>query len=257
MGKILNLLKKKELYKVDINNWYNTSVFDSAINWATQYERVPGVNEKISSIQIKRQRYCDEMKNYLAQIQPVTEKKFSVWESWEKKNNLCIRLSLGALFLLIFISFIKTFFFGNSILELLYYLLILLIIFALFAGVLITVVFTVLSNSFKKKYDLCISQFRKETIKIGEKYEYGIDSIRENMDELYLNSLPLEEKLFILRDRADERRHQEQLRAEERHHQEQLRVTELQADDQRRTRLATEKLLAIEQQREYERKSRY
>lgn len=231
---------KKDLNRVDMNRWYSTEVFDSAIRWAGQYSSISGVNEAISAIQKNKQEYSREMGELLNQAQPELDKRFAEWEAAEKKKGFYFGVTIVALF--IFLSNANIHFPHIIILDLLAFLL----TFAPIAGITLLVISLIRSDSCKEKHTSYIKQLELKARQIDAKYEKSVNLLRNKIDNLYLNSLEPAHREMVLMRRDQERQHQELIHIE----QQKLNSQRAAEEEQRRLRQTQEELLRIERDRE-------
>lgn len=249
-------MKKKNLHKIDISNWYDISAFESTICWAEQYSNIFGINENITMLQKKKQEYSREMNDFLKQIQPAVDEKFAVWESAERKKNFCKWLSIGSFCVLLFCIFLSDaqIFHSYLILNILMFLFIMAMVLTLFVGGIAAVVLKIISNILQKKYNSYVYELECESRQIAAKYERGVSILRNKIDNLYLDSLEPAHREVVLMRRDQELQHQERMRIE----QERLNSQKRMEEEQRKARQTQEELLHIEREREERyRKNRY
>jgi hypothetical protein len=236
-------MKKTQIIKEDIYQWYRSHEFENTIQYGKQHRDVEGVDKYLSELQKKRQDYEMEMNALIKTENPSLDDGFRAWSSAEKTKGICIKVGIS-LFILFFTSIFVKFLDILTVIALL----------GAFFGCIAAIVLKIVSLVLKSRYHACFESVSGKAGTINRKYLHEIPAIWNKIDDLYLASLEPTHRETVLMRRDQERQHQENMRMQEKI----LQSQKIAEEEQKRTRRAQEEALQIERSREERyRKNRY
>lgn len=241
-------MKNNSLCKIDINNFYNVSIFESTIYWAKQYNVTQEIDQNISIIEDKKRDYNNEFDDLFKRAQPILDQKFNTYKSIEQKKDFFKRLGIAdyIIFFLCIILLGQSVLYSNLILRIFIFLFLIIAFLSMFIGGITAFIFVMKSKKLQKEYNSYVHELECEVHQITAKYENFISALKNTIDNLYLNNLDPAHREIVLMRRDQERQHQERMRIEEKR----LRSQQHLEEEQVKARYAQEQLLQIELERE-------
>lgn len=236
-------MKNAPVIKLSSDSLYYLAEYDKAVDYAKTYINIDGVKEQLQILE----KCLIEYKNSVDEImEPQWEdvrKKYARWENWSKAKKICKYVSIA-----IFILFLLLMFRGGSSTAVMVMLLLLPVLLVLsLVGLAITkIAETILS----KAYNNYIKDIFDKINSLGTSFGRQSRLIYNNIDNLYLQSLdPMQRSLIITQRQMAEmqKKHDSEIRRLEEQRQ---RSDNKRLQEARRTRIAQERLLEIEEERE-------
>lgn len=244
--KIISLIDKFGcIGDVNFNYLYEGEAYQSALQFASQYQNIPGVSEQIARLKENNSQYREQFNAIMNDNYENVNQKYHTWYRAYTVKIFSKRLAIISLMVFILLLIIEVFFSSNwsFLLEALMFFIANLANFTLTIGIIGLVIFKIVSGISQKTYDSSHNCLEEQIKSLNAKYLRTVDTNRENIDQLYLGSLDPAHREVVLMRRDQERHHKEMLKQQKQHNEAMLR-------EQERTRNAQEELLRIEQERQ-------
>lgn len=248
-----------KIVRCDLDRCYRFNEYNKAMDYANKNMNVEGVREQIQKLQNEKEIYISNVKNITEPERETENQKYASWEKWNGRWNICIRITIPLLIIIILnnvLSFILPEIIHN-ILRILGFL-----IYIMVPASLVTLAATHGCESSYNRYKADIIQ---RINNINASFSNRFNEYYRQIDNLYLCSLdPTHREMVIMhreqtkyneemlrlereRNQLEKERNEQMLRLEkERHALEKERMQET-----KRTRQATEDMLQIERDREW------
>lgn len=249
LDRIMPIMNKGNyLYRLDLEDFYETCQYERAVAFAKTYIKIPGVKEVIDRMEFEYKEHVKEINQFRDEISDEENKKYTLWEKANKGKNICKMAFIAAIVFYI-ISSIFDSVLGMEII----YVIVLMQILSLFifcGGVLGTAIFKIVEMVFGKIYQLYSQKTLDKVLGFREKYLNQIRKLVTKTDNLYLDSLePIHREVVLMR-REQMQQHGEVMRIQEANREFMEQHSEAMLREQTKMREAQERLFEIEQIRE-------
>ncbi len=235
------------ILKYNLDNVYFFNEYNKAFSYGQQNKRVSGVNNQLINLKQEKDLYCDKVANIVNPEREINEIKYQKYEKPAILEKKIMLIEIVLIVIVIIRGFIFDFLPMNiqsSIFLALFDLL--LIIFSVFIGPSAFIITKIIKHIYGILYKRYVKSIISKLESLGNHFAQICYNYYKIIDKLYLNSLDnTQRELVLLR-----RQQQEQLQLE----RERQEIEAERLDEQRRTRAATEELLAIERERENRRR---
>ena len=248
------------IVRCDLERVYNFNEYNKTMDYAKKNIEVNGVREQIQKLTAEKNTYIQEMQNIIESEKENEDKKYHEWESWYKKKNICVWITIG----LVAVSVINLLVGGflPHGLHKLFTLLGLLIFIMLPASIVVKLLEFICGNSYYKYAGPVSEKISVLNIAFTEESRKYYKSI----DDLYLLSLDPAHREMVLMRRDQAKQHKQIMRIERERielEKERIRIEKARQADQKaareeaeQSRKVQERLLQIEEDREIRYKTR-
>lgn len=246
--------------RYDLNKCYRFNEYNEAIAYAKKNMEIEGVREQYQKLLAEKDNYVQDIKGITEPEKENEDKKYTDWGNWIRKNNLCVRITLGLVIMTainVVLGGVLPFALHAFIMKLSLFL------FILVPASAVTVVGQIISEKVYYKYVKSIEN--RIRIRNNSFAEYA-RACNQTIDDLFLLSLEPAHREMVLMRREQAKQHEEMMRMEKERlklEKERIRIEkERQADakdakeETRRVREVQERLLRIEEDREMRNKCR-
>ena len=255
---------KYSIVRCNLEKLYNFGEYNKTMDYAKKNIEVNGVREQMQKLTAEKTTYVQKMRNITEPEKEKEDKKYHEWESWYKKKNICVWITIGLVIISV-INLLLGSFLPHGLYKL-FTLLGMLIIIMLPAYMVMKLGEFICENSYYKYTRPILENISALNIAFAEQSRKYYVSI----DDLYLLSLDPAHREMVLMRREQAERHEEMMRMEQERielEKERIRVEKARQADERaareearqeaeRSRKAQERLLQIEEEREFRYKSR-
>lgn len=236
-------MKNAPVTKLNSDSVYYFAEYDKAVDYAKTYINIDGVKEQLQILEKCLIEYKSSVDEIMEPQWEDVRKKCARCENWNMAKKICKYASIA-----IFILFLLLMFGGGSSTAVMVMLLLLPVLLVLsLVGLAITkIAETILS----KAYNNYIRDIFDKINALGTSFGRQSRLIYDNIDNLYLQSLdPMQRSLIITQRQMAEmqKKHDSEIRRLEEQRQ---RSDNKRLQEARRTRIAQERLLEIEEERE-------
>ena len=231
---------------VSFNYLYEGEAYQSALQFANQYQNISGVPEQIARLKENNRKYREQLNSVINLNYDSVNEKYHLTCRIDAVKKLSIRMLIIGVVGFIFVLIIESYFMNGYrplILELLLFLLLDLTQLIGIVGVIGGLLSTIGAKVSRKRYQSDKEWLEGKAKSLNAQYLRTIDMNRKSIDQLYLGTLDPAHREVVLMRRDQERHHKEMLKQQERHNAAMLR-------EQERTRDAQEEILRIEQERQ-------
>lgn len=83
------------IVRCDLERVYNFNEYNKTMDYAKKNIEVNGVREQIQKLTAEKNTYIQEMQNIIESEKENEDKKYHEWESWYKKKNICVWITIG------------------------------------------------------------------------------------------------------------------------------------------------------------------
>ncbi len=223
-----------------VAEWHDRSIFHDAKELAKRHQDIDGVCALLEEINSRQKDYLDDLNTIYSYYEDDLLKKKQTWWDWDDRKDKAKKVTLILLIVVIITLLIGSidslwaiFLFGGIASITLFV-----------VSLLITIVLKLIEKkTWQSYYTFEESVTHRAQVEITDEYRKVARRLYNEIDNLYLSSLEPAHREAVLMRRDQERHHQEMLR-EQRQHQERLEA------EQREMRMAQQKLLEIEEERE-------
>lgn len=240
-------MKKPDLIKFDLDKVYFMDKYNKTLTYGQKNVHIDGVKEQLQKLESEKKLYYNNVAGIVDPERENNEIKYQKYEKWaklEKKFKL-IEILLIVLFIIQLLIFDHLpVGFRSSLIFSLFSLL--LMLFSVFIGPLVFIITKIIKHIHGMCYKQYIKSIDSKLKNIGNNFKQISTNYYKTIDNLYLRSLDDTHRELVLLRRQQEAQNQEMLLLEI----ERQKIEKERLDEQRRARAASEKLLAIEQERE-------
>lgn len=240
-------MKKSKLERYDLNKVYFMNEYNKTISYGNANVNINGVKEQLQHLESEKKRYFENVARIVNPEKENEEIKYHQYEKWAKvekiyRNAEIILIAICIVGMFTFkhfpIWFRTSLFFG--LFE------ILLVLLTVIIGPLLFIITKIIKYIYGLRYQHYIESISDMLNTLGNNFAKISINYYEKIDNLYLCSLDPAQRELLLLHRQQEKHNQDMLRLEK----ERQKAEKEHFEEQRRTRAATEELLAIERERE-------
>lgn len=232
--------------RCDFDKCRRFNEYNEAFRFANKYIDIGGMKEQRLKIVKAGEKYEKDIEAIVKPKREAEESKYKLWEKWYMAKNICMWITIGLFLLAIFTALLMAIISPPPILYDILLLLSACVIIALPAFLVAKAGECICAGA----YNRYVSKIQTEIYARNKFFSEEARSIYEAMDTLYLRSLDPAHREMVLMHREQTEHNKEIMRME--------KVRQMKEDErlqeERRTRRAQERLLAIEEERERERK---
>lgn len=212
--------------RMNMENVYNWSPYNKAIDEAKQYINVDGVKERLTRFDKDADNYNAKLSGLLERERVVENDKYNHFKSLVQKHNICVWVGIG----LICIRFLLFCTMKAGYLEALY----LLGRIATWAYIVTFIILRVKVIKAEDQYYSYKRNIRQQIGQINDNFLVTVHTFEEEVDQMYLNSLdPTTLQLVLMRRELSEtQKKNEQLQKQMINEQTQMRKSQERSEEQ-------------------------
>lgn len=246
-------------FENDFEKYLNFNEYNETMRYANKNIEVKGVSEQIQNLMNEKENYISNVKNIINTEREKGNQKYQLWEKWNARNSISLRITMGLLAIIILNKVLSSFLPGviHTILRI--------IGLPIYIMVPVSLVIMVITSSHEMDYNRYETDIIQKINSITATFSKKFKEYYTTIDDLYLCSLEPAHREMVIMHREQKEHNKEMLRLErernrlEKERNEQMLRLEKErqnldrerAEEAKRTRKATEDMLQIERDREW------